>query len=127
MSKISRNSTNAGFMKDPAYSFYFHDILNEFENEFAAVDNVDVEIRELMPYEMADRANNPKPNRGFKLDIDSSTLFIGFDQGRYYNSKGKANGAPDPGTVISSLRSTMKSAAKWLIDQQNSNNEDNLG
>ena len=106
MSKIK--STVIGFLKNAEYSFYYHGIFGDFENEFFGADSVSISligtVGGIMDYK--------EPSDPVQISEDSKTVQFKFEESSYIRGKSKVPVLPDSKEVLKNLRSILKSAAE---------------
>jgi hypothetical protein len=100
-----------GFLLRAEYSTYYHDIFQDFENEFVGADSVSITIKGTLGGIM-DYREPPDP---IKISEDGKTVNIKFEEFSYLRGRSKQPELPDENQVLQGLRSILERAAKEYI------------
>lgn len=96
-------------MKDAAYSFYVHGILNDFNEKFPGLDEVKVEIKE--EYIIDPNARKPA-FYWFHLSEDKKKLRIEFTYHKFDGKKGSEAVKQSPEILLGELKILMNRATE---------------
>lgn len=101
-----------GFMKDPAYTFYFPSVFEEFEDKFGEAESIDVELDEI-PYTWIGK----KQKEPITFSEDGKKITIYYSNWKNYDNKGKFISNPTPKSVFDSLDFLMRRAVKEYAEK----------
>jgi hypothetical protein len=96
-----------GFVKDAGYSFYVHEVIEPFKDEFPGAEKLIINIREVHYFELALPRKQP-----LVISADKKSITINDSVSRFYDNKGRETSKPDPQSVLAGLRHLMEHAAK---------------
>lgn len=106
--KSETHFSTSGFLRDPSYSFYIHEILKEFNDKFGNAETITLNLEEVH----SDRKREP-----FKFSSDGKKVEILITYQIYINSKGKRNPPPTPASVFKTVKYVLQRAVKEYNEQ----------
>jgi hypothetical protein len=97
-----------GFLKDAKYSAHILDVIRQYKEKFIGAEKLTVTIHESSLYEL----NNPVSKKQIDIYEDRKSISISFDVNKYYDTKNKVTGIPEPFDVFTTLRFILDKAVK---------------
>lgn len=95
-----------GFLNDATYSFYVHNILQEYKDKFPGAEKLLVSLFEIPYYQLG----RPSSVKTIDISEDRKVVKINHGNNKYYNNKGKETGLPTPKDVFASLQYILNKA-----------------